>query len=215
MKLILFGPQGVGKGTYGSMLSEKYNVPILSTGQVLRGTMEAGTKLGNIAKDYVNKGALVPANIVAKIVNEAVKKAEFKKGYILDGFPRTVEQAELFEEMDKVDFMIEFYAPEDLLMRRLTGRRTCKKCAAIYNIFPDCDPNPKEEGKCDKCGGELYQRDDDTEDAIRKRLSIYYEETEPILEKYKNKIIRIESKNAPEEIVGKTIKAIESQTNNQ
>jgi len=117
--------------------------------------------------------------------------------------------------MEKVDFMIEFYAPEDLLMRRLTGRRTCKNCGAIFNTFPDCDPNPKEEGKCDKCGGELYQRDDDTEEAIRKRLNIYYKETKPILDKYKDRIIRVESKNKPEEIVKKTISLISNQTKNQ
>lgn len=215
MKIILFGPQGVGKGTYGMKISEKYNIPILSTGQVLRDAIKQGTELGKIADKYIHDGILVPPDVAAKIVNEAVKKSEFKDGYILDGFPRNLEQAKLFEEMDKIDFMIEFYAPEEMLIRRLTGRRTCKECGAIYNIFPDCDPNPKDPKVCDKCGGELYQREDDTEEAIRRRLNTYYEETQPILEKYKDKIIRIESKNKPEEIVAKTIEAIEGQTDNQ
>ena len=210
MKIILFGPQGVGKGTYGAMLSKHYNIPILSTGQVLREAIKEKTELGKIAEKYINDGILVPPDVAAKIVNEAVKKPEFKKGYILDGFPRNLEQAKLFQEMNIVDAMIEFYAPEDLLMRRLTGRRTCEKCGAIYNIFPDCDPHSKQEGICDIDGSKLIQRIDDTEEAIKRRLKTYYEETTPILKKYKNKILRIESKNKPKEIVSKTIQAIEN-----
>lgn len=214
MKLILFGPQGVGKGTYGAMLSKHYKIPILSTGQVLREAIANKTELGKIAAKYIDDGILVPPDVAAKIVNQAVKKPEFKKGYILDGFPRNLKQAELFEEIGNIDFMIEFYAPKDLLMRRLTGRRTCEKCGAIYNIFPDCDPHPKTEGICDKDNGKLIQRKDDTEEAIKVRLSAYYKETKPLMDKYKKQIIRIESKNKPEEIVKKTIEIIDSQTNN-
>ena len=210
MKLMLFGPQGAGKGIIGAMLSEKYDIPILSTGQVLREAMKEGTELGKIAEEYINAGNLVPPDVAANIVNEAVKKPEFKNGYILDGFPRNLKQTELFDEMDKIDFIIEFDAPEELLIHRLTGRRTCKKCGAIYNIHPDCDPNPKEEGKCDKCGGEIYRREDDTEEAIRKRLAIYHKETKPILEKYKDKVYEVDSTGNPPLIFGRVLKILEA-----
>ena len=209
MKLIFFGPQGVGKGTIASLFSEKYNIPTLSTGQVLREAIAAGTELGKTAEKYINKGELVPPEVAAGIVNEAVKTDKFKNGYILDGFPRNLKQAELFEEMDKIDFMIVFTLSEDLIMRRLTGRRICRKCGAIYNIDPLCAPHPKKEGICDKCGGELYHREDDYPEAIRKRLNIYHEETEPILKKYNDRIIKVDASGTPEENLQAVIDAIE------
>lgn len=215
MKIILFGPQGAGKGTIAAMLVEKYRIPTLSTGQVLREAIAQKTKLGKIAEQCINKGNLVPPEIAAGIVNEAVKKEEFKKGYILDGFPRNLDQARLFDEMDKVDFLIEMTIPRELVMRRLTGRRTCRKCGAIYNIDPLCAPHPKKAGVCDKCGGELYQREDDTPDAIKKRLSIYYSETKPILDKYRKKVITVDASGTPEDNFNRIVAVLERKKGSQ
>jgi adenylate kinase len=210
MKIMLFGPQGAGKGTIGEMMSEKYKIPLLSAGQMLRDAMKEGAKVGKIAEKYINKGNLVPPEVITDVIKERIKKDDCKNGFILDGFPRNLKQAELFgDKMDEIDYMIEFEAPRRVLMRRLTGRRTCRNCGAIYNIFPECAPHPKVPGKCDKCGGELYQREDDAEEAIKKRLDIYKEETEPILEKYKDRIIKIDASDNPEAIFERVVKVLE------
>lgn len=210
MKLMLFGPQGAGKGTIGAMVSKKLGIPLLGAGQMLREAMKQGTEVGKIAEKYMNEGNLVPPEVISDIIKERITKEDCKNGYILDGYPRNLKQVELFgEKMDEIDYIIEFDAPEELLIHRLTGRRICKSCGAVYNVFPDCDPNPKEEGRCDKCGGELYQREDDTEEAIKKRLKIYHEETEPILEKYKEKVHKVDSSDNPEAIFERVIKVIE------
>ncbi|NQU55325.1 MAG: nucleoside monophosphate kinase, partial [Bacteroidetes bacterium] len=178
---MLFGPQGAGKGTIGAMLSEKYNIPLLGTGDIIRNAMKEGTEVGKIAKQYYDGGDLVPEDIIIKMVNERLESDDCKNGFIFDGFPRNLKQAELFgDKMDEIDSILVFDAPEEMLLKRLTNRRICKECGAVYNIHPECDPNPKEEEKCDKCGGELYQRKDDTEEAIKKRLGIYHNETKPI-----------------------------------
>lgn len=210
MKIILVGPQGAGKGTVGALLIEKYKLPLLGAGQMLRDAMKQGTEVGKIAEKYINDGKLVPPEVITNVIKERIKEDDCKEGYMLDGFPRNLKQAELFgEEMDKIDLIIDFEAPKELLMRRLTGRRICKDCGAVYNIYPDCAPNPKEEGKCEKCGGELYQREDDTEEAIKQRLDIYYNETEPILKKYKDKVKVIDTQGTPEENFEKAVKIIE------
>ena len=210
MKIMLFGPQGAGKGTIGAMMSEKYNIPLLSAGQMLRDAMKEGTEVGKIAEKYINEGNLVPPEVITDVIKERITKDDCKNGFILDGFPRNLKQAELFgDKMDEINYMIEFEAPKEVLIHRLTGRRTCKNCGAIYNIFPDCAPNPKEEGKCDKCGGELYQREDDTEEAIKKRLDIYKEETEPILQRYKDRVIRIDAGDNPDAIFERVVKVLE------
>ena len=201
MKIILFGPQGAGKGTIGALMSKHYNIPLLGTGDIFRTAMKQGTKVGKIAKEYYDKGNLVPDEVTTDIVKERISKDDCKNGFIFDGFPRNLNQVELFgDKMNEIDYMIVFDAPKELLLKRLTNRRICKVCGAVYNIHPDCDPNPKEEGKCDKCGGELYQRDDDTEEAIKKRLSIYYKETEPILKKFKEKVKKVDASDDPESI---------------
>jgi len=212
MKIMLFGPQGAGKGTIGAMMSEKYNIPLLSAGQMLRDAMKEGTEVGKIAERYINEGNLVPPEVITDLIKERITKDDCKDGFIFDGFPRNLKQAELFgDKMDEIDYMIVFEAPREVLLRRLTGRRTCRNCGAIYNIFPDCNPNPKTEGKCDKCGGDLYQREDDTEEAINKRLDIYHKETEPILEKYKDRVIKIDASDNPPAILGRVEKAIEKE----
>lgn len=201
MKIILFGPQGAGKGTIGAKISSEYNIPLLSAGQMLRDAMKKGSDVGKIAEKYINEGNLVPPEVITDVIKERVEGEDCKEGFILDGFPRNMKQAELFgDKMDEIDYLIELQAPEDLLIHRLSGRRTCKDCGAVYNIFPDCDPNPKDDSKCDKCGGELYQREDDTEEAIRKRLGIYKEETMPVIEKYHEKVKIVDASDNLENI---------------
>jgi adenylate kinase len=210
MKIMLFGPQGAGKGTIGAMLSDKYHLPLLSAGQMLRDAIKEGTEVGKIAEKYINEGNLVPPEVITNVIKERITKDDCKDGFILDGFPRNLEQAELFgDKMDEIDYLIELEAPKDVLIRRLTGRRTCRNCGAIYNIFPECNPHPKKEGKCDKCGGDLYQREDDTEEAIKKRLAIYAEETVPILEKYAARVKKVDAGDNPQAIFERVVKVLE------
>lgn len=209
MKLMLFGPQGAGKGTIGAMLSEKYKIPLLGTGDIIRNAMKEDTEVGKIAKQYYDGGDLVPEDIIIKLVNERLENDDCKDGFIFDGFPRNMKQTELFgDKMNEIDSILVFDAPEEMLLKRLTNRRICKECSAVYNIHPECDPNPKEEGKCDKCGGELYQREDDTEEAIKKRLGIYHNETEPILSKYGDKVKKIDASDNPQSIFERVVKIL-------
>ena len=195
---IMFGPQGVGKGTVGAMISKKYHLPLLGTGQILRAAIEEGTELGNIAKDYINDGNLVPDKVISDVIREKVKRKDGTPGYILDGFPRTLKQAELFgEEMDSIDYLIGMEAPEELLIHRLTGRRISKSTEKIYNIHPDCEPQPPK----GLLLGDLYQRDDDKPEAIRKRLDTYYRETAPILDKYADRIHKVDARPKPEVVM--------------
>lgn len=209
MKIALFGPQGAGKGTIGAKIAEKYNIPLLSAGQLLRDAMKEGTEVGKIAEKYINDGNLVPPEVISDVIKERIEKEDCGNGFILDGFPRNMKQAELFgDKMDEIDYLIELQAPRELLIHRLSGRRTCKGCGAVYNVFPDCDPNPKEEGKCDKCGGELYQREDDTEEAIKKRLGIYDEETQPVIDKYSEKVKKIDASDNPDAIFARVVEIL-------
>lgn len=202
MKIVLFGPQGVGKGTYGVLLSKKYDLPLLGAGQMLRDAIKQGTDAGKVAEKIIHDGNLVPTSIISDIIRDKISSSP--DGYILDGFPRNLEQANVFsDEMDKVDFLIELSAPRDLLLHRLSGRRTCRDCGFVYNIFPDCDPNPQNPDKCDSCGGVLYQRDDDTVDAINRRLDIYFNDTEPVLRKYSDRVIKVDASTDPSDVVSK------------
>ncbi|MBD3248490.1 adenylate kinase [Candidatus Woesearchaeota archaeon] len=207
MRILLFGPQGAGKGTIGAMMVDKYGIPLIGTGQMLRDAIKEETELGKTAKGYMDKGNLVPAELVAGIVNERVQKEN--KGYILDGFPRNLEQAEMFDQMDDVDYIIVFEVPKDMSLYRLSGRRTCKECGAVYNVNPDGFPHPKEEGRCDKCGGELIQRDDDKPEAIEQRLKTYQRETKPILERYKHKVFTLDATLPVDQIFEKTTEIID------
>jgi adenylate kinase len=191
------------------MLKEHYKIPLLGAGDLLRESIKEGTEVGKIAEQYINKGDLVPPEVITDVIKERLTKDDCKDGFILDGFPRNLKQAELFgDKIDEIDFIVEFKAPDKILLKRLANRRICKKCGFVYNIHPECDPNPKDNTKCDKCGGELYQREDDTEEAIKKRLKIYYEETEPLLEKYKEKVKSIDAADNPQAIFERTLKAL-------
>jgi len=189
MRLVLLGAPGAGKGTQAKKLIEKYNVPQISTGDLLRAAVAAGTNLGKEAKSYMDKGELVPDSVVLGMVEERLKQDDCKKGYILDGFPRNTKQA---EELDKMLSALDMSltaalsvdVPFEDLMKRLTGRRTCKACGQMYNIFFNAS---KKEGVCDKCNGELFQRDDDKEETIKKRLEVYNAQTAPLMDYYGKK----------------------------
>lgn len=189
MKLVLLGPPGAGKGTQSVVLAKRYNIPHISTGDILRESVKAGEPLGLKAKSYMDKGELVPDDVVTGIVAERLKKNDTVKGYILDGFPRTVKQAEDLEAALKkasssIDMVVYFATSAPVAIERLTGRRVCKSCGYNYHVI---NIPPKKEGICDKCGAPLFQRPDDTEDTVRNRLKVYEDQTKPLIDFYMKK----------------------------
>ncbi len=189
MNLILLGPPGAGKGTQSAALVERYGIPQISTGDMLRVAVKEGSPMGVKAKSFMDAGALVPDDVVVGIVRERLEKEDCRNGFILDGFPRTVTQADALhgtlKEMGKdLDAVISLEVEVDALVERLTGRRICKVCGRGYHLA--FDP-PSVEGRCDQCGGELYQRDDDREETIRKRLAVYSEQTSPLIDYYRQR----------------------------
>jgi len=186
MRIVLLGGPGVGKGTQAKKLSEKYNLAHISTGDILRQAVKDGTQMGLMAKSYMDKGQLVPDEVVIGIIKDFLAKPEVKSGFILDGFPRTVPQAQALDKLTQemgipLDIVVNIEASADLIVQRLSGRRTCRGCQAVYHIT---NLPPKKDGICDKCGGQLYQRDDDKEDTIRKRLQVYEAQTSPLIDYY-------------------------------
>jgi adenylate kinase len=187
MKLILLGPPGAGKGTQAKMLTKRFGIPQISTGDILRGAVKEGTPMGLKAKAFMDAGALVPDEVVVGIVRERLQKEDCAPGFILDGFPRTAAQADALKETlqslgKELDAVVSLEVDTEALVERLTGRRTCRACGRGYHV--KFDP-PGVEGKCDSCGGELYQRDDDREETIRKRLEVYREQTSPLVSYYR------------------------------
>jgi adenylate kinase len=188
MRTVLLGAPGSGKGTQGVVLSNKFNIPQISTGDLLRAAVKAGTELGKKAKSAMDAGALVSDDIVIGLIRERLSEDDAQNGYILDGFPRNIPQAEALDAMleqlgQPLQGVVLLDVPFEELMQRLTGRRTCKDCGAIYNIY--LSP-PKNEGHCDRCGGELFQREDDNEETIGNRLKVYEEQTAPLIGFYQN-----------------------------
>ncbi len=191
MKIIMLGAPGAGKGTQAKMIAEKYGIPHISTGDIFRANIKEGTPLGKEAKGYMDKGQLVPDELTVKILLDRVAKDDCKNGYVLDGFPRTIPQAEVLDKAltelnDKVDFAIDVDVPDENIVRRMGGRRACVTCGATYHIE---HVPPKKEGICDKCGSELILRDDDKPETVQKRLSVYHEQTQPLIEYYTKKNI--------------------------
>ncbi len=189
MKIILMGPPGAGKGTQAEVLVNKLSIPHISTGDMFRAAIKNQTALGVKAKEYMDAGALVPDEVTIGIVDERLGEEDCRAGFLLDGFPRTVAQADALAEIlerkgMKLDGVINIQVDQEKLIARLTGRRVCRQCGATYHILFNA---PATEGACDKCGGELYQRSDDSEATARNRLNVYNEQTEPLIAYYKSK----------------------------
>ena len=191
MKIIMLGAPGAGKGTQAKMIAEKFGIPHISTGDIFRANIKNGTELGKKAKEYMDKGQLVPDELTVEILLDRVAADDCKNGYVLDGFPRTIPQADVLDKEltklgDKVDFAINVDVPDENIVRRMSGRRACLKCGATYHIehIP-----PKKEGICDTCGSELVQRDDDKPETVQNRLSVYHEQTQPLIDYYNKKNI--------------------------
>ena len=187
MKIIMLGAPGAGKGTQAKKLSEKYGIPHISTGDIFRANIKNNTELGKKAKGYMDAGQLVPDELVVDLVVDRIKEQDCFKGFILDGFPRTIPQAEALDTAlkakgEKVDFAIDVDVPDENIVNRMSGRRACLKCGATYHIAYAA---PKTENVCDTCGETLVLRDDDKPETVQKRLSVYHEQTQPLIDYYK------------------------------
>jgi adenylate kinase len=198
MNLIFLGAPGAGKGTLATLLSKEYRIPQISTGDLFRAAVKEGSELGKQVQGIMEKGELVPDSLTVALVKERLSKPDAKGGYILDGFPRTAAQADALAEFQNIDAVINFSIRDELVIRRLSGRRVCRSCGAIYHIE---NMPPKVEGACDRCGGELYIRDDDKIDSIKNRLRVYKEQTEPLIAYYRDRglLREIDSSKSPED----------------
>ena len=178
MNLIFLGAPGAGKGTHAQVLAKKYGIPTISTGDIIRKALKSGTEMGLRAKTYAEAGKLVPDEIVIGMIQERLAAGDCENGFILDGFPRTIPQAEALDGMGaRIDFVVDLEVPEETILRRLSGRRVCEHCGTPYNLS---DKRPKVEGVCDLCGGTLVQRKDDQPETVKARLNVYHEQTEPL-----------------------------------
>jgi adenylate kinase len=212
MKIIMLGAPGAGKGTQAKRIAEKYNVPHISTGDIFRENIKEGTPLGKKAQEYMNRGELVPDSLVIEIATDRLTKDDCKEGFLLDGFPRTVEQAEALDKFlaeggKKVDHVLDIDVDADILMKRLTGRRVCKGCGATFHIT---NIPPKVEGVCDVCGEELYQRDDDTEETVANRIEVYNSQTKPLIDYYEKSgnISHLDGSVDPDELLAEIVKIL-------
>ncbi len=189
MNIILLGSPGVGKGTYAKILSDKYKIPRISTGDLFREAIKNETELGKKIEDYVSRGDLVPDEITIKLVEECLLKHECKRGFFIDGFPRTIAQAEALETFSKIDKVLNFVASDRVILARLGGRRTCGECGAIYHVK---EIPPKIDGICDICGGKLFQRSDETPQVVKNRLRVYHRKTEPVIEYFRSRDLLVD-----------------------
>lgn len=198
MNLIFLGAPGAGKGTLAAQLSKEYDIPQISTGDIFRSAVKEGSDLGRTVEKIMEKGELVSDALTVELVKERLVQKDAQNGYILDGFPRTIAQADALSSFQKIDMVINFKIGDDVVIRRLSGRRVCRSCGAIYHVE---NKPPKVEGKCDECGGELYTRDDDTIESIKNRLRVYKDQTEPLIEYYRGKgfLRDINSSTSPED----------------
>lgn len=213
MRLILLGPPGAGKGTQATGIADKYSIPHISTGDIFRKNIKEGTELGKKAQDYMNQGLLVPDSLVVEIVEDRLMEDDAKSGFLLDGFPRTVNQAEALDDVlskmsTTLNKVVNIKVDPSVLVERAVGRRICRTCAATYHVKFNA---PSVEGVCDKCGGELYQRDDDNEATVSKRVKVYLDETSPLIEYYakRDKLVEVNGEQNIDKVFEDIVKALE------
>lgn len=210
MKLILLGAPGAGKGTQAEKICEKFSIPQISTGNIIRAAMKQETEAGKKAQTFVNAGQLVPDAVVIEMVNERLKQDDCKNGFILDGFPRTVAQAEALEEMGvPIDAVVDIQVPDEVITDRLSGRRACLACGATYHL--EFNPS-KLEGKCDKCGADLVVRKDDQPETIQERLKVYHDQTQPLVDFYRTRGVlkEVDGTKPVEEVTESTLAVVTS-----
>ena len=211
MKVVMLGAPGAGKGTQAKMIADKYNIPHISTGDIFRANIKNGTELGMEAKKYMDQGLLVPDELTVRILLDRVAQDDCKNGYVLDGFPRTIPQAEVLDSEltklgDHIDYAINVDVPDENIVKRMSGRRACLTCGATYHIE---HVPPKKEGICDVCGSELVLRDDDKPETVKNRLNVYHEQTQPLIDFYTKKgVLKTVDGTVPMEEVFAAITAI-------
>lgn len=212
MNLIIMGPPGAGKGTQSRRLGEQLGVPVISTGEILRDEIKRKTTLGSQAKRHMDKGELIPDALMVGVIEERLRRADCERGFILDGFPRTVAQADALHKMlgqigGSLEHAVSLAVPNEELLKRLSGRRTCRDCGAMYHII--FDP-PTNAGLCNKCNGELYQRDDDHEDIITSRLEVYERETAPLLDYYRKnrQLVEVDGIGGRDDVLGRILSRV-------
>ncbi|MCC8016293.1 MAG: adenylate kinase [Clostridiales bacterium] len=209
MKLILLGAPGAGKGTQAEKIVDKFGIPAVSTGNIIRAALKQGTEMGLKAKSYMESGQLVPDDVVIGIIKERLNEKDCENGFILDGFPRTIPQAQALEDMGIViDKVLDIEVPDEIITARLSGRRVCSKCANSYHLVYK---KPIKDGICDSCGGELIQRKDDAPETVKARLKEYHEMTEPLKDFYKNlgKLVVVQGQESVDDTTALVFKALE------
>ncbi|MGN9761889.1 adenylate kinase [Streptomyces sp. SD31] len=214
MRIVLVGPPGAGKGTQAAFLAKNLSIPHISTGDLFRANISQQTELGKLAKSYMDAGNLVPDEVTIGMAKDRMEKPDAEGGFLLDGFPRNVSQAEALDEMlqsesMKLDAVLDLEVPEEEVVKRIAGRRICRKDSS--HVFHVTYSQPKKEGVCDACGGELYQRDDDSEQTVRKRLEVYHTQTEPIIDYYKAQglVVTISALGKVEEVTARAMEALQ------
>ncbi|MFE5895523.1 adenylate kinase [Streptomyces sp. NPDC002285] len=214
MRIVLVGPPGAGKGTQAAFLAKNLSIPHISTGDLFRANISQQTELGKLAKSYMDAGNLVPDEVTIGMAKDRMEKPDAEGGFLLDGFPRNVSQAEALDEMlqsesMKLDAVLDLEVPEEEVVKRIAGRRICRKDSS--HVFHVTYSRPKKEGVCDACGGELYQRDDDSEETVRKRLEVYHTQTEPIIDYYKTQglVVTISALGKVEDVTARAMEALQ------
>ena len=214
MKIVMLGAPGAGKGTQAIMISEKYSIPHISTGDIFRANIKEGTELGKKAKEYMDKGLLVPDELTTNLVVDRIHEEDCKDGYVLDGFPRTIPQAECLEEAlrelgENIDYAVNIDVRDEDIVSRMSGRRACLKCGATYHIIHAA---PAVEGICDKCGGELVLRDDDKPETVQNRLDVYHKQTQPLIDFYQERglLVSVDGSKSLNEVFEEIIGILEA-----